>query len=53
MLTNVEDRPENEDHARLGISGLKLLTPFYWKPFWDVNVMFILSNWNDIHHFHC
>ena len=28
-----------------------LLFPFYWKPFWNVNVVFILSNWNDIDHF--
>ena len=35
----------------LGIIGLELLALFYWKQFWDVNVLFILWNWNDIDHF--
>ena len=32
-------------HIVLGIFGLKLLVPLYWKPFWDANVLHILSNW--------
>lgn len=35
-------------HIVLCIFGLKLLVPLYWKPFWDGNLLYILSNWNDV-----
>lgn len=38
-------------HIVLGIFGLKLLVPHYWKPFWDANVLYILSNWNGVDYF--
>lgn len=38
-----------------GIFWLKLLVSFHWKPFWNVKISFILSNWDNIDHFqrHC
>ena len=34
-------------HTVLGIFGMKLLATLHSKPFWDVNVWFILSNWKN------